>query len=90
MNLGNEAIEAARDLHQSGATRAFEQLRDGILNQSRYFMNQALDAGPDDRHMAVGYAKALRDLYVALEAAAHGVPHRQVEKVGPEVKRAAR
>jgi hypothetical protein len=90
INLGNEAIDAARELHQSGAARAFEHVRDGVLNASRHFMNAALDAGPEDRHMAVGYAKAVRDLYTALEAAAHGVQHRQVEKIGPEVKRAAR
>jgi hypothetical protein len=64
-------------------------VRDGVLNASRQFMNAALDAGPEDRHMAVGYAKAVRDIYTALEAAAHGVQPRQIEKHGPEVKRAA-
>lgn len=72
LNLGTQPMEAARSLATDRGEDVrvlFEQVRAGIHEEVRKKMNAALDAGPDDRHMAVGYARALRDVYMALESA---------------------
>lgn len=92
LNLGNEAMEAAKTLHQHGdSQKAFEAVRAGILEQVRKHMNLALDVAPDDRHAAVGYARALRDVYMALESSAHnGAQQVRAEQPGPVKNNAAR
>lgn len=90
LNLGNEAIAAARMLHLSSEQAAFQAVRDAILEQARKSMTTALECEHTSRSDAIGYARAFRDLYVALEAAATDVNQRLVEKPGSEARRAAR
>ena len=92
LNIGNEAIDAARSLHQHDNTREiFQKLRDGLLEVARKEMNRALECVDHNRlDEMVGYSRALRDIYMALESAATGKPINQVEKPGPEARRAAR
>ena len=83
LNLG-EAVEAARRLHQMDEAKTlFETVRHGIREQVRDKMNHALECDHHARADAIGYARALRDVYLALEGAATGVRPVQVEKVSP-------
>lgn len=78
LNIG-KGVEAARSLVHSAAWR---DICEALREQARSRMNQALDAPPGNRDDAIGYARALRDVYVAFEAATLGVPHAQVKKPG--------
>jgi hypothetical protein len=93
LNLGTPAMEAAHDLAKGKGedVRAlFEKVREGVYAAVRKQMNDALDVGPDDRHMAVGYARALRDVYLALESAAtNGVGPVRAENPTPVSKHVA-
>lgn len=93
LNLGTEALEAAKQLHQASGTKAlFEAIRHGIHDQVRDKMNFALSCEHEARADAIGYARALRDVFMALEAGALGVRPNAVEKPSPamEARRAAR
>lgn len=82
LNIGNDGISAARDLRDSAPWKV---LREALLEQSRRMMNAALDAQPGQRDDAVGYARALRDVYLSLEAATTGQAYQRVEKPGAVV-----
>lgn len=83
LNIGNDAIEAAKSLHQMDAAKPlFEAVRRAMADQAREHMNRALDTH-EHRDVAVGYARAMRDIYLAFEAAVHGQRPNQVEKPGP-------
>lgn len=45
-------------------------------------MNDALESAPDRRDDAVGYARALRDLWIAFDSATSGERVQQVVKPG--------
>lgn len=75
-------MAAARALRE---TPAWQELRNALLEQSRKFMNTALEM-PVPRDDAVGYARALRDVWLALESSTYNQPVHQVTKPGP-VKR---
>jgi len=80
LNIGNDGVEACRAL---AASDHFAKLRAALIEASRRTMNSALEAAVADR-MAdnVGYARALRDVCLALESAATGKPINQVMKHG--------
>jgi hypothetical protein len=80
LNIGTDAVEAARQLHQSDAKALFETVRRGIYDQARDKMNHALECEHHTRADAIGYARAMRDIYLALEGAATGVRPTHVEK----------
>lgn len=85
LNIGTEGCLAAKALQPSPDWKV---LRDALEELARSKMNQALDAPPEVQATACGYARALRDLWVAFEAATVGGPGRagdqnQVRKPGP-------
>ena len=79
INLGNEAIDAVRKLRNSpewGLVMA------ALTEQSRKSMNTALEAPPELKGDACGYARAIRDVFIALYSASTGTPMNRVEKPG--------
>lgn len=80
LNLGNEGLNACANLGNQGD---FVALRLALLEQVRTQMNQALDIEPTKRDDAIGYARALRDVWLALEAAATRQKINAVPKPAP-------
>lgn len=88
INLQNDGIGAITELR---ANPHFAAFRAALERTFILKMHTALDcAEPANRGDAVGYARALRDLHIAIESAATGVPHVQVKKPGSEKSSAAR
>lgn len=79
INLGNDGIAAVKELRSSAH---FAAVRDALHKQVVQKMNAALDAETGVRHEVAGYAKALRDLWIAFEAASTGEAYNQVKKPG--------
>lgn len=79
LNIG-DGVGAARSL---GNNPDWRVLREAVLEQARGAMNRALDT-QGNRDDAIGYARALRDLYIAFESATTGVSYAQVKKPGTE------
>jgi hypothetical protein len=84
VNLGNEAIAAARQLHQAPNSDLFTAVREGLLEAWRREMHKMLDGSGSHENIqhSAGYVKALRDVFMALDSAATGKPINQVEKPG--------
>lgn len=80
LNLGNEVMEAARALREYEPWAA---IRDGLLEAARRSTNTALETAGERAGDAIGYARALRDVYLALEAATTGQNLNRIEKPGP-------
>jgi hypothetical protein len=80
LNLGNEVMEAARSLREYEPWTA---VREGLLEAARRAMNTALETAGERAGDAIGYARALRDVYLALEGATTGQTLNRVEKPGP-------
>lgn len=80
LNLRNDGCNAARDLRGNSN---WETLRGVVRDLATQFMNQALDATPDRKCDATGYARALRDVCLAFDSATTGVNQNQVKKPGP-------
>lgn len=81
LNIGTPAVKAAETLRGNPDWAAIRASL-GELTRSR--MNAALEAPPEQRVDATGYARALRDLYVAFESATTGVQIQRVAKPGME------
>jgi hypothetical protein len=79
LNLGTDGVNACVNLANNGD---FVVFRDAILDRARDQMNAALDIEPSKRDDAIGYARALRDLWLAIEAAVTGQRVNQVKKPG--------
>jgi hypothetical protein len=79
MNLGNPVTEPARRLKDN---KDWEELRAGLSDYASSAMNSALSAPPEMRVDATAYARAVRDVWVSLEAATAGVNPNQVKKPG--------
>lgn len=69
MNLGNEAIKAIAELRTS---KQWLDVRQALHDQAIKATESVLGATPDAREYAAGYARALSDLYKAVEAATTG------------------
>lgn len=80
LNLGTEGVNACANLANAAD---FVLFRDALLERARDQMNQALDIEPAKRDDAIGYARALRDLWIAIEAAATGQRANAVRKPAP-------
>lgn len=80
LNLGTDGCNAARDLRGNAN---WETLRAAVRNLVTQCMNQALDATPERKGDATGYARALRDMCLAFDSATTGVNQNQVKKPGP-------
>lgn len=80
INLGTPACEAMRELSRNPNWLA---VREAVLEQLRVKMNVALEAPPGARDDAIGYARAMRDIVVAFEAASTNTSMQRVEKPGP-------
>lgn len=79
INLGPEGCKAASELRTSGQ---FASLVQAIKEQANKAANAALDAVPEQVARQAGYARALRDLYVALEAERTGVVQHKIKAPG--------
>lgn len=79
INLGNEGCAAA---HSLASSKDFAVIRAALREQAQMMANRALDAQPDLQAAACGYARAVRDIYVAIESAVTGTPQNQVKKPG--------
>lgn len=78
INIGSECTAAVAQLR---GNPHWDTIRIALLEVVRKYANDALDNyGRDDM---VGYARALRDLHVAFEAATNGHPYNRVEKPAP-------
>lgn len=75
LNLGDAATRAARTLCFN---EGFTALRAGLGDLAQTKVNEAISSHPESRLEATAYARALRDVWVALEAAALGVRQQQV------------
>lgn len=71
LNIQNAGIDACRELKGSPSWFA---LRAAIKELARQKMNEALDKTPEQLQKAIGYAAALRDVWLAFESATDGVP----------------
>lgn len=79
LNLGNVGCNAAHSLRSNPG---WDELRAALRELASAKMNVALDAAPDNQATACGYARAMRDMWVALEAATAGVNPNSVKKPG--------
>lgn len=70
LNLGTPTVQAAAALRPDPH---FEQVRAGLAEVVQARVNAALDAPVEQRVEATAYARAIRDVWVALEAATLGV-----------------
>ena len=77
INLGNETMAAARALRFN---EPFAALRLGLGQFAHKKMSTALDSAVDLRIEATAYARALRDVWVALESATLEIPQNGVER----------
>ena len=85
LNLGTEAIEAARRLHTSEARDLFQAIRDALHARAVAAVNTAMECEHQARADMIGYARGLRDVFRALEGAAIGdAAQRGVTKIGTE------
>jgi len=86
LNLGNDALAALRALRGNPDFRA---LHAALGEQVRRYMNASLDMELGNLAVSVGYARALRDFYMALESGMLDQPVNRVEKPGPVKKASA-
>lgn len=76
INLGNEGLAAARALRMDAN---FAALRAAIGEFAWARMNASLEVPQELRVEATAYARAVRDLYVAIEAGTIDQPQRAVK-----------
>lgn len=79
LNLQNDGCAAIRELRNHPAWPAFMK---AVAEATRARANSAIEAPPELQASACGYARAMRDLYVACESAATGVAQNNVKKPG--------
>ena len=79
LNFGGPAVEAMYRLRMSSD---WKQVREAVFEQARLKMNVALESQHGNSADACGYARALRDIYVAFESATVGVTAASVPKPG--------
>lgn len=77
LNLGNEGLKAAAELR---ASPHFAALLGALEARAYEMMTRALESDSAGRVDATAYARALRDLWIALESGATGVPQRAVRQ----------
>ena len=80
LNIGTLACEAAKSLRQSSDWTTLRSELGRIMQDKLY---AAVEAPPEARLDATAYARALRDLWTALEAATLELNPRQVERAKP-------
>lgn len=80
INLGHEGLQAARALRMDPQ---FAVLRAAIGEFAWKKIEAALDAPPELRVETTAYARALRDLYVAIEAGATDQMQRNIKVPRP-------
>lgn len=80
INLGQAGTEAVRNLHGNGD---FQMFRAALEEQVRKYTYELLEIEPVRVEHGRGYAKAVFDLYRAVEAAATGGRQTAVAKPPP-------
>lgn len=79
LNLQNDGCAAVLALRNHPAWPAFMKAL-GELTRAK--VNTAIEAAPELQASACGYARALRDLWIACESAATGAPQNTLKKPG--------
>lgn len=79
INLGPEGCKAASELRVSAQ---FAVVVSAIKDQANKAANAAMDASPELLAQKAGYARALRDIFVALEAERTGVIQQKIKTPG--------
>lgn len=69
INLGTKGTNAALAL---AGNEPFHYFVEALEEQMSKFANTAMDAPPDMQMQMLGYARGLRDLWIAVEAARSG------------------
>jgi hypothetical protein len=85
INLGNDGIQAARNLRMDPN---FAALRAAIGEFLSKKYDAALDSPIEDRVETTAYVRGVRDVFVALEAAVTEQPQRNVKAPKPTKVRA--
>jgi hypothetical protein len=81
LNFGTDAIAALAGLRDNNNFREFHDKLGELVNQ---MSNAALEpSGEASRDDKCGYARALRDVWIAVEAAVTGAKYNSVGKPGP-------
>lgn len=79
LNLHNAGIQACRALSTNEHFIVFTQ---AIYDLAQAKANLALDASAENQPSSIGYARCMRDLFVAMVAASSSVPHNAVKAPG--------
>lgn len=79
LNLGNEGVDACRRLRGNSDFEALHDKLAKLVNQTANAALECLDVTQADK---AGYARALRDLWVAIESAVSGESYNAVKKPG--------
>lgn len=78
-NLGNEGVQACRALNTNEQFLVFaEAMREAAQKAA----NTALEASAENQASSIGYARALRDVFTGMVAAASNIPVQRVGKPG--------
>lgn len=80
LNLGNDGIAALRDMANDPN---FQTLKQALWDRASSLMNTAIEAPREQRDDLCGYARALRDLFIAFESGASGQNQREIKRPGP-------
>lgn len=79
LNIGTPGVEAVKALANDPH---FAKVREAIREMCRVYADRALEATEAGVHDAVGYARGLRDVFLALESAATGTVMARVKRPG--------
>lgn len=85
LNLQNAGVQACKALSTNEHFIVFTQVIHDLAQEKA---NLALDASAENQPSSIGYARCMRDLFVAMVAASSSVPH-NVVKVPGAVKNAS-
>ena len=80
INLGTSGCDACAHLRNN---EHWQTVCESVREQTRTWMNNVLDPDIGKAEFARGYAKAIRDLYLAFDAATQGIRQNQTTKIGP-------
>jgi hypothetical protein len=81
LNFGNDAIEAIGSLREHSGFREFHNKLGELVNQmSNAALEPSDNSTRDDR---CGYARALRDVWIAVESAMTHEKYNAIKKPGP-------
>jgi len=83
INLGTPGCDACAQLRNN---ENWALVCESVKEQTTVWMNNVLDSDVGKAEYVRGYAKAVRDLYIAFDAATKGQRQSQSVKIGPMSK----